>query len=484
MINYIVRRLLLFIPTLILISLLGFVISISSPGDPVERLVNTAGGNEGIGSGSGSSEALKQEVREDLGLDQPIFYFKIATAAEPDTLYRIPDKGHRKTLKAFSRQYGNWRLIASYYKRVKRTLKAQRQLQVGPDKVSGYSGNEIKDLLTKSKFELISLLDENQDKTITKKLEKLKNLYSRHNFLNPLHSEIKAVKEAYLKMISNPTFWKAYMPSFHWYGLKNQYHNWISGILLEGDFGKSYRDQQPVMDRIKKRFFWSFSLAILSVFFAYLVSIPIGIYAAYKRNSFFDRASGTTLFALISLPNFFIGTILLFLFANPDIFNWFPEAGVMDPTTFQEEWSLLKKIQHFAPYLVLPLITYTYSSFAFLSRQMRVGMLDIINQDYIKTARAKGLNEKTVILKHALRNGLLPIITLFANIFPMILGGSVIVETIFSIPGMGLEIYQSILNSDYPMIVAIFTLMGFLTILGYLVADILYAIVDPRISYQ
>lgn len=115
---------------------------------------------------------------------------------------------------------------------------------------------------------------------------------------------------------------------------------------------------------------------------------------------------------------------------------------------------------------------------------MRIGMIDIVSQDYIRTARAKGLGENKVILKHALRNSLLPIITVFAAIFPSSIGGSVIIEVIFSIPGMGLEIYNSVLNYDYPMIVAVFTLVGFLTMVGYLVSDLLYAVVDPRISYK
>ena len=115
---------------------------------------------------------------------------------------------------------------------------------------------------------------------------------------------------------------------------------------------------------------------------------------------------------------------------------------------------------------------------------MRIGMIDVIAQDYIRTARAKGLSEKKVILKHALRNSLLPIITVFAAVFPMAVGGSVIIEVIFSIPGMGSEIFIAITNQDYPMIISFFTLAGLLTMIGYLVSDILYALVDPRISYK
>ena len=214
------------------------------------------------------------------------------------------------------------------------------------------------------------------------------------------------------------------------------------------------------------------------------MSIPIGIYAAYKKDSKFDRSSSVILFILYSMPSFFVGTLLLYTFANPDVLVWFPESGWQDPSKFDENWSVFKKIAHHWPYMVLPLITYTYGSFAFLSRIMRVGMIDIMSHDFIRTARAKGLNEKKVVLKHALRNSLLPVITVFAAIFPMAIGGSIIIEVIFSIPGMGVEVYNSILNYDYPMIITVFTLSGFLTMVGYLVADLLYAVVDPRISYK
>jgi peptide/nickel transport system permease protein len=184
------------------------------------------------------------------------------------------------------------------------------------------------------------------------------------------------------------------------------------------------------------------------------------------------------------MPSFFVGTLLLLQFANPDNLSWFPVSGIQDPTLFDPNWSLWMKLKHRMPYLILPIITYTYGSFAFLSRIMRIGMIDVVSQDYIRTARAKGLGEGKVILKHALRNSLLPIITVFAAIFPMAIGGSIIIEVIFSIPGMGVEAYNGILNYDYPMIITVFTLAGFLTMVGYLVADILYAVVDPRISYK
>ena len=212
--------------------------------------------------------------------------------------------------------------------------------------------------------------------------------------------------------------------------------------------------------------------------------IPIGIYSAYRKDSAVDKGFSLILFILYSMPSFFVGTLLLLQFANPDNLAWFPVSGIQDPTLFDPEWSFWTKIKHRMPFLILPIITYTYGSFAFLSRIMRVGMIDIVSQDYIRTARAKGLAEGKVILKHALRNSLLPVITVFAAIFPAAIGGSIIIEVIFSIPGMGVEVYNSILNYDYPMIITVFTISGFLTMLGYLVSDLLYAVVDPRISYK
>lgn len=136
------------------------------------------------------------------------------------------------------------------------------------------------------------------------------------------------------------------------------------------------------------------------------------------------------------------------------------------------------------PYTILPLICYTYSSLAFLSRTMRVTVADAMDRDYIRTARAKGLPFRLIVFRHAFRNSLLPAITLLANVFPYLLGGSVIIETIFTLPGMGYETIQAVYNQNYPMIVAIFTLTGLLTVFGYLVSDILYAIADPRIKYH
>jgi peptide/nickel transport system permease protein len=213
------------------------------------------------------------------------------------------------------------------------------------------------------------------------------------------------------------------------------------------------------------------------------VSIPLGIYSAVHKDSKFDKITTVILFMLYSPPSFWIATMALMTFANPDVIYWFPASGV-EPLVMDENLGFFARWMERWPYLVIPTFAYTYSAFAFLSRTMRVSMLEIVNQDYIRTARAKGLSETVVIWKHGLRNALLPIITVFANIFPVAIGGSVVLEVIFTIPGMGNEMFNAIINQNYPMIITVLTITGVLTLVGYLVSDILYAVVDPRISYS
>lgn len=492
MFKYAIKRILTFIPMLIAISLLSFVISINAPGDPVERLSKASGSEGSAEQQSGASKKIKQELRKKLGLDLPIFYVSISDLASSDTLYKIQDKYHKANLEALTHQSGNWKAVSNYYNELLNLQKKQQKFNaksiVSLD--STLDLNTVNEANNQLGFEVGSLLETATPEIVKLKFEKIDQLLATNDFLTPLAADVANVKASKNALSEDASKWKTYIPTIKWYGAKNQYHLWLFGNgktrhgLLRGDFGISYIDSQPISTKIWQKIGISFSLSIVSILLAYLISIPIGIYSAYKKDSAADKGMSLVLFILYSMPSFFVGTLLLLFFANPDNLSWFPVSGIQDPTLFDPEWGFWTKAKHRMPYLILPIITYTYSSFAFLSRIMRVGMIDVVSQDYIRTARAKGLDEKTVVLKHALRNSLLPVITVFAAIFPMSIGGSIIIEVIFSIPGMGVEVYNSILNYDYPMIITVFTLSGFLTMLGYLVADILYAVVDPRISYK
>lgn len=496
MLKYILRRILVFIPTLIAITLLGFVIMISAPGDPVERMVVAAQSGGEIGSQTANQIEQKKFWSKKLGLDLPIFYFSLNTLAHSDTLYRIYDRNERASLDRLTSQYGNWPAISDYFAAIDELNEAHTSLKVDSSMALGFGINDVKENINKSYFESSALKATYSDMVIEAKIAALNEIY-KAPYMGSFKEKLAVVEEKLTVMRQTATPWKVYVPVVNFYP-KNQYHRWIFGDgnwitgngaeftkgVIRGDFGTSYRTKMPITEVIGIKIFWSFFFTMISVILGYMVSIPLGIQSAVHKDSPFDRISSVVVFILFSIPSFWAATVLLMTFANPDVIHWFPASGIEPVRGFGADAGFMEKWSARMPYLILPIISYTYSSFAFLSRTMRVSMLEIVNQDYIRTARAKGLSERVVIYKHALRNALLPIITVFANIFPVAIGGSVVLEVVFTIPGMGNEVYQAIVNQDYPMVVAVLTITGVLTLVGYLVSDILYAVVDPRISYS
>ncbi len=188
------------------------------------------------------------------------------------------------------------------------------------------------------------------------------------------------------------------------------------------------------------------------------------------------------LFILYSLPEFWVGTILLVYLAGGEYLNWFPLTGIMSDGV--ETWPWPQKLTNIIWHLVLPLTVYVYGSFAFLSRFFRANFLETISQDFIRTARAKGLSNRVVLWKHAFRNALVPMVTLMGTLLPGLMGGSVIVEQIFSIPGMGMLSFEAVLGRDHNLIMGLASISAFLTLISLLLSDLLYVLVDPRISFE
>lgn len=248
------------------------------------------------------------------------------------------------------------------------------------------------------------------------------------------------------------------------------------------DFGKSFKDNRPVVDKMLERVPVTLTMNLLAILIAYGVAVPLGVSSATRPGTVFDKMSTFVVFALYSLPVFWVGTLAVTFLANPEFLAWFPSGGLRSMAA-NSSWSFTQRALDYLYHLALPMLVYVYADIAFISRQMRSSMLEVIRQDYVRTARAKGLDERSVIYKHALRNALIPLITLIAAILPNLIGGSVIVETIFSIPGMGFLSYEALVARDYPMIMAVFTISAVLTLVGMLISDILYSVADPRIAY-
>jgi peptide/nickel transport system permease protein len=255
-----------------------------------------------------------------------------------------------------------------------------------------------------------------------------------------------------------------------------QYIDWLRRFV-KFDFGKSFVDGRKVIDKIVERIPVTLSINILSMILIFIVAIPIGVLSATKQYSLFDKLTTVFVFIGFSTPTFWLALLLMILFGvNMGIL---PISGIQSLDV--SGMSFTERIIDYAKHLILPVSVSAFGGIAGLSRYSRSSMLEVIRQDYIRTARAKGLPESKIIFKHALRNALMPIVTILGLSVPGLIGGGVIFETIFAIPGMGQLFYSSTMSRDYPTIMGILVIGAILTLIGNLIADITYALVDPRL---
>ncbi len=256
-----------------------------------------------------------------------------------------------------------------------------------------------------------------------------------------------------------------------------QYWDWLKRMAFL-DFGRSFSpDRRPVWDKIKERIGITLSLNFLSLVIILAVAVPMGVLAAYRAHSWFDKATTIIVFFGFAMPSFWLALLLILFFGV--YLDWLPISGL---TSLQfSQFTFWQKTQDLLAHVTLPVLGAAFMGLAGMSRYMRGSMLEEIRQDYITTARAKGLPERTVIFKHALRNALLPVITMLGLSLPGLIGGSVIFESIFAIPGMGQLFYGAVMARDYPLVMGELVIGALLTLLGNLLADASYALVDPRI---
>lgn len=469
MLQYLLKRTLIFIPTLLVISLLAFGLSKVAPGDPVELKLRGFGPDQ---QNLANAERIYRETADFLGLDKPVFYLGLSPAAYPDTLFHILRKDHRENLSRLIAQYGNWEQISAYYHRLRDMNELLHQLPnlERSNAFRAIRSNVQQLLIAHSDARITSLIDEAEAEAM-----------QDSSLSAALRAPISALKASYAAVKEKARPGLLYLPDIKWHGLDNQYHNWITGFLRL-DFGVSYYDSRPVADKMKDALFWTVLINGIAILLAYLLSIPLGVFSAIWKGSFFDRSSTIILFILYSLPSFWIGTMLLVFFTTPEYgMDWFPSIGLGSLPAEAPFWSRFRET---AAHLGLPVFCLAYGALAFISRQMRGGMLNVIRQDYIRTAWAKGLSSRAVVWNHAFRNALFPIITMFASIFPAVFAGSVAIEVIFNIPGMGKLTIDAITQRDWPVVYTVLMLSAILTMAGILIADILYAWADPRVSYS
>lgn len=256
-----------------------------------------------------------------------------------------------------------------------------------------------------------------------------------------------------------------------------QYINWLERIV-KLDFGRSMSgDFRPVWDKIKERIPLTVGMNVASLVLTLLIAVPIGVTSAYYQGRWFDSLSAVFVFIGFAMPGFWLALLMMLYFGIH--LQWLPISGLtsLDYQTL----SPMGKLADIARHLAMPIFIYTFGSLAGMSRFMRSSMLEVLRQDYILTARAKGLPLRTVIFKHALRNALLPVITILGLSVPGLIGGSVIIESIFALPGLGQLFYGAVMARDYPLIMGNLVLGAVLTLAGNMIADICYGLADPRI---
>lgn len=511
MTTYIIKRVLLMIPTLFVISLVIFLVLNLAPGRP-------GGGAGGEGTETAQSQEARESYRifkEQFNFDKPIIFNTRFNLTQDEVFkevriladYRAPTcpKEGQPTPEC---------IPADQKPPVDQIIEAQDILEDW----GNYIVPQLLAIAQEAERRDIKVLANNQLTTNAKR--RLVNEYGKQQTdaqrqLNKeVHAENQQVESWRLPHEASADAVEAmltqsWLPWFEQHRERYEYtfgektaiffgdtrfaKYW--GNLVTLDFGVSHVDKRPVIEKIVEKVPYTLTLNFLAIFLAYVVSVPLGVWSAYRQNTPADRVVTVVLFLLYSLPSFFIAVLLLETLTKGSPFDLFPTGdfigkfpGWYTPTgktvNSPDDFTTFEYLLSVSYHLVLPVFCLTYGALASLSRYARTGLLDVIRADYIRTARAKGLGEPMVIIKHAVRNGMIPVLTLLGTLLPALIGGSVVIEYVFNIPGMGLYIFESIFARDYNAIMGVLLISAVLTLLGLLIADISYAIVDPRISFD
>ncbi|PCJ21225.1 MAG: hypothetical protein COB02_01170 [Candidatus Cloacimonadota bacterium] len=477
--QYIIKRILMMIPTLFAITVIVFGILQMAPGKP-------GGGLETDSESANKQEGMSGHLifKRQFHLDKPTF-LNFRFWMNDNEIIQLLDKKYDKT-KKYSRaqkiraietleDYGN-DALASFH----RILETTNDKQIKVNILSAFRSNATRTLIHRYGKKL-----NEEEKFVNRETDRENRQISKFVYSDDMsEKEINKLTfrvTDYLRSIEER--WDYSLLQKMKKCLFDTRFTYYFYNLLHFDFGISMVDKQPVLPKIMEKIGYSIFLSVGSIILAYFLAIPIGIYSAVNPKTKTDKVITVTLFMLYSLPTFFVGTVLLFYFSEgSEYYKIFPTGGFQSLSS--ENMTTLESIKDIVWHMVLPLICLTYVSLASISRYARTGLLDVIHSDYIKTARAKGLGEWVVIFKHAVRNGLIPILTLLGSILPAVVSGSVVIEVIFNIPGIGLESFNAVITRDYNMVMGIQLISAVLTLFGLLASDILYSIVDPRIQYE
>lgn len=405
--------------------------------------------------------------REKQGLDKAPFFLSVHPLSEPDTLFLFINPLEQQAIERLCWSFGNWPRIQDFREAVKYFLQVQNDAYRSlnePDQQTSYLFQDIREIS-------ISLLRSGSDKEIERSLIGVKKILQDHQ-LQGLERALVPVTASWTVVTQQTSRWKTFIPVVSWHGLNTQYLDWLSAVIFRFDFGKNEANA-TVARSIKALLPNTLLFTGLGILFSFLISIPLAIWSARNIGKKRERIVGVGLFMLDSVPGFWLALILLIFLADPEYLGWFPSSYEPDSLPGRRIHSM-----------ILPLFAYTYGSLAFLTRTLRSSLLEVQQAPFVQTVKAMGYSERRILWRHTLRPALLPLITVVGAVFPLLVGGSVILEGLFNIQGLGYTILKSTLNNEQNIILAVFTLSAIMTVLGYFVSDILYAWADPRIRLQ
>ncbi len=439
MFRYIVKRLLLFIPTLILVSCLCFFLSKQVPADQVDMILHI----QGIDDSNESYIKEYNSLYRKMNLHLPEFYFSV----RPNYLFETRGTDYNNFEQKFISRISSQKYSKSYI------------------------------------TSLIQLINQTSEQT-RKKL-----FYSTD--LNHLKEKILSfedqfsidLKSSMIQLIDNQESHKVkwHYPILRFNGLQNQYHKWLYNIF-RGDFGVSLVDTRPVTEKLWDSLRWSIVLLLLTLFFVILFSFPIGLYNGMRPNSTFDNISNGFLFAFFAVPKFWLATLMIIFFTTSEYGAWtniFPSVGIWYSSGDQGFLSMLSNSWN---KLILPVLMLVIPDVAYLARLIRSNVQEESSKEYVKTAISKGMSLRDLTIKHVMPNSLIPSITLLLGSLPAALASTLVIEVIFNIPGVGMLMFDSIENADWAMVYPIVLIISVLAVIIFLVGDILMAFLNPKIK--
>jgi peptide/nickel transport system permease protein len=461
MIRYLLRRLLLLVPTVWLILSVVFLFSRLLPGTFQDRMSEIS--QSAMGAGSTRKPDRQQYLAglQATGHDRPLFYFSLHPLSQPDTLWQVFPPAHQPFLQELAAAYGNWPAVSRYYHRL---LTLQQTVEGLPAQQAESLAGPLAALFR------CTAADQIQGAFAQVRAA----LHTPGQ--GQVARQVLAAEASFRQLQSRARPWQAFIPVLSWHGSQNQYHTWLLQ-LLQGDLGNSYRDQQPVAGILSEAISNSLLLLAAALLLTFLISIELSLALMAGSGRRWQRLVLSLLFILDSIPLFIVALLLLVFLSGTGYLSLFPLFGLgyADAAApFWEVWG--NRLYH----LVLPGICLVISGIPYVTTQLYRVMQGVADAVFIMTARSKGLSAQVVLRRHVLRNALLPLITLFTGFLPSLISGALVVEVIFAIPGTGRLLADSVLARDYPVVLGLVFFLAVLKAGSHLLADFLYFTADPR----